>query len=241
MKGIKFFDEKTIKKVKHYVYALFDPRNCMPFYIGKGFGNRVFNHVTKKLKNNENLKYKTIIEIENKKMEVKHVIFGYGLESKKEALKLESKLIDIFRFCKIDLTNIQSGYHTPDNGVATTEDLIRKFNAKKLNKMDSNAVILNINKNYKRNFDKIEIYNATKCCWAIKKDKIENIDFVLSSYRGVIIEVFEVIKWKEILVNTNGKMKTRWEFEGMVARDAIRNLYLDKLVPSGQNPVRLNI
>ena len=34
----KSFDDKTIAELKAYVYALFDPLEDRPFYIGKGRG-----------------------------------------------------------------------------------------------------------------------------------------------------------------------------------------------------------
>lgn len=92
-----------------------------------------------------------------------------------------------------------------------------------------------------------EIYKATKCCWVINKNKVNNknkannIRYVLSAYRGVIIEVFEVNEWYPVEEERRGKSKTRWGFNGKVAQYKIRNLYLNKTVPSGQNPVRFNI
>ena len=38
------FDNITISKLGYYVYALINPINNKPFYIGKGKENRVFSH-----------------------------------------------------------------------------------------------------------------------------------------------------------------------------------------------------
>ena len=37
------FDELSISKLGFYVYILIDPYEDVPFYIGKGFGDRVFS------------------------------------------------------------------------------------------------------------------------------------------------------------------------------------------------------
>ena len=38
------FDTKTQKALGYYVYMLIDPRDDRPFYVGKGVGNRIFDH-----------------------------------------------------------------------------------------------------------------------------------------------------------------------------------------------------
>lgn len=42
---IKAFPEEVISKMNYYVYRLIDPRNGETFYVGKGKGNRVFQHM----------------------------------------------------------------------------------------------------------------------------------------------------------------------------------------------------
>lgn len=38
------FSQSVIEKLKYYVYLLQDPRDNSVFYVGKGVGNRVFQH-----------------------------------------------------------------------------------------------------------------------------------------------------------------------------------------------------
>ena len=39
------FTSKVKEKLKHYVYLYLDPRTNVPFYVGKGTGNRCFAHL----------------------------------------------------------------------------------------------------------------------------------------------------------------------------------------------------
>ena len=44
MNKINGFSREVKELLKHYVYRLVDPRNNETFYVGEGYGDRVFAH-----------------------------------------------------------------------------------------------------------------------------------------------------------------------------------------------------
>lgn len=87
------FSKKVVEELGYYVYALIDPRDHKIFYIGKGCGNRVFQHcLAAILEDDETLKLDTIRAILDSGLEVGHYILRHRL-SEEVALQMESLLI----------------------------------------------------------------------------------------------------------------------------------------------------
>lgn len=100
MDDINSFSTETIEKLKSYVYRLIDPRNGNTFYVGKGKGNRVFEHARNVLKygvneDKESAKNETIQEIIDCGLKVIHIIHRYGMDDQ-TAFEVESALIDAY-------------------------------------------------------------------------------------------------------------------------------------------------
>ena len=230
------FDEKTIQNLKYYVYFLIAPDTKSPFYIGKGKDNRVFDHMKRALETvTPNDKYDKIKEILNSNKKVEHIILRHGL-TENMALELEASLIDTFDYLKKGITNIVGGHKSIEKGLMTSDEIKRRYNAEELNEIDSNCILININKKYNRGNGENAIYQATKETWSINKRKIDNLKYVLSEYKGLVVEVFEVDKWYEKergyteKAKKYGQTKIGYGFDGKVASDKIRNKYINKSI-----------
>lgn len=239
------FDQKTVEELKYYVYALIDPRIDKPFYIGKGIGNRVFNHLRLALEEEtENLKYDTIRSILSDNNKVKHIIVRHGLDEE-SAFVIESTLIDFLGYFNFGLSNLVAGHNTFERGIMTTDEIIRIYNAQPLQTLDDAVVIININSSYKRGSN--SFYEATKEYWVIGARQQERVKYALSEYRGLIVEVFEIDNWYP--VNTKdkqGKDKIKWGFNGKIASEEIRQKYINKSVAHAKkkgaaNPIRYKL
>lgn len=230
------FDEKTKTALESYVYFLINPRNKEIFYVGKGVNDRIFDHILMKIdEDRKNLKYQTIEDIRRDGDKVELIIFRHGMTDK-EAILVESCLIDFIRYTNSNLTNIQSGHNSILKGIMTIDEIKRKYNAEPLEEIPNDFLIININKTYKRNSDYDDIYQATKDTWRLDKRRVKKIKYVLSEYDGLIVEVFRVLEWftKNRPYNKGaikyGQFYQGWGFNGEVANDEIRKIYINKSV-----------
>lgn len=231
------FDEKSILELGVYVYMLIDPESNVPFYVGKGAANRIFDHINCALKdeNEVNAKYEKIRSILSKNQSVKHCIVRHGL-TEEGAYEIEASLIDSMDFIGYNLSNRVFGHHSSEKGLMTTDEISRLYSAEPLTSIDSDCLIININKKYKRGISSLSIYDATKEIWTIDKRKVNNIQYVLSEFRGLIVEVFKVSRWytKERGYTPKsakyGQTKIGYGFDGVQAPIEIRNKYINKSI-----------
>lgn len=222
------FTEMTIEKLKYYVYMLVDPRNNKPFYIGKGKGNRVFQHEIGALKApDENLKNTTISEILKNNNSVISYIIKDGL-TESEALLVEQVLIDIVP----ELANLVKGYHSD---LILTHELELNYQAKECN-VPNNMVLINVKQLFRYNMTDEEMYEATRKWWKIGKGQLNRIKYASCVYNGIIRAVYEVKKWENGQDNEQGRI-------AFVGKEDVlshyKNCSVSKYFPQGsQNPIR---
>ncbi|MGX2982737.1 LEM-3-like GIY-YIG domain-containing protein [Helicobacter sp. 23-1045] len=217
------FSNEVCEKLGHYVYGLIDPRNGRYFYIGKGQGNRIFQHIKEAQNMGENAekdKHKIINQIKQENLEVMHLILRHGL-SAKEAEVVEATLIDFYGL--EFLTNEQSGADSDDYGIARAETLQKVYSCEEFSDCDKPPFIMI---KIKQRFldERGSYYETCRYAWKISPEKAKD-RFVLCVMDGIVKEVFEVEKWQE------SNLKGRYEFNGEVARQEIRELFINKRIP----------
>lgn len=208
-------------EMKYYVYRLVDPRTFHTFYVGKGCGNRVFQHAqeAKKLISKDedsiSLKFQTISEIKAAGKEVICFIHRWGL-SKDTALEVEAALID----CYPGLTNIQKG-HNFERGLISVEDFEKMSNVLEYNEPEEDYVII------KTSIKAIEanggLYEATRRSWNAKLDKAKKYKYVLSVINSIVKEVYYVDEWYSL--------GERIAFNGRIAEGPMTALK-EQLIPA---------
>lgn len=198
------FSNKVIEELGYYVYALIDPRDHKIFYIGKGYGNRLFQHCLAAIReDDETLKLNTIRSIMNSGLEVGHYILRHKL-LEEEAFQMESLLIEVLTYSVFNtehvLANIKCGHHQWDEGIKTVEEIEIIYECEKIN-IDSNdkghILLVSLNRSYdsikaKIGYKRVDIYQKTRKYWSISHSRAKEIYYVLGVYHGIVRAVLNV-------------------------------------------------
>ena len=248
------FTQPEIEALKHYVYCLVDPRDKYIFYIGKGEGNRVFNHANDALISEDStLKLDKIREIIFSGLSVEYYIIRHGLNTADEAFLIESTLIDLLTYpafnTKSLLTNIAAGHHQWNEGIKTINEIKQLYMCEKLILNPGHKLLLVcINKSYDQQkadgeYIRPNIYEATRKHWTVSKKRADEVDYVLGVYKGVVrIVIKPTTEWQLSTPGEEGcpqfSKRKRYKIEGITDDVEGNRLYLNKDVrdfpfPSG--------
>lgn len=198
------FSKETCNKLGHYVYRLVDPQDKKTFYVGKGQGNRIFQHVRAALKPTKeeddfDLKTDIIRDILDSGRSVIPVIHRHGLD-KKTALEVEAALIDAYP----ELANVQAGHGSALRGCKTVDQVQALYDAPEADFGNIKAVIIKVRQTTVD--EKGSVYKAVQSAWRLDPEHAKDRP-VVASVGGVIKGVFTGVKWRE-----SRKYRGRYEF-----------------------------
>lgn len=262
------FSPSTVEKIGSYVYMLFDPNyRSVPFYIGKGKGNRVFSHAEgdekameedaiKVADDAEDAESAEAVAIDPKLEEIRKIhargdkvlctIVDYG-RSDMSALKLESALIELVgRMLPCALTNKVRG-HGSAQMMVDAEDLDRQFSVENL-ETDERVLVIKIEHLWRQLIEEFKsparvpnnrIYEAVRASWVVSEKRAESAKYVLAVAGGIVRGVYVSENWEPESDGSN-RRRFRTDPDGVPQeiRDSFLNTSVAYMSKRGQaNPV----
>lgn len=251
------FDDAACGHLQSYVYALFDPRrpDVVPFYIGKGVRNRVFDHARGGIDEAADEKAGALLSPKldiiakiRKTHEVDHRIIRYGLTAV-EALRVEASLIDLVNLMHPKaLTNAVKG-HRSDQGIIATNDLFLELNAPPL-RVDAPFLLVKIERRWREllavhmlaeRVPREAIYKAVRGDWNVSEANAKKAVAVLAVARGIVRGVFLNEPWAVVPGKPGESVRRRMQGKGEadpgVYSHALHCAVKD-VFPASQNPVK---
>lgn len=241
------FSASVAEKLSYYVYIYSDPRDGSVFYVGKGRGNRVFDHLDEE---GEKPKHERIREIYEAGKEPVLEILAHGLNDE-QAKIVEAAVIDLLRGNEItskQLTNQVGGWGSRKYGRYSVDEIRALYSETPANIREEDTVVLiRINQLFYSGMTPQELYDVTRGVW-VMNPVLHNPKYAFAVFDGVVREVYEIAQWfsagtTAYFTRDVDPGDDRWEFVGRVADETIRERYLLKSVrgffPNGTaNPIR---
>jgi len=239
----KQFPSGISEQLGYYVYLYINPISGLPFYVGKGQSNRIFQHLREE---GEAAKHEKIKEIREAGLEPELEILVHGLDDEETALRIEAAVIDLIG--KDNLTNDMRGWRSASYGRMTIDDIIAVYDRTKVI-ITEPSILIRVNQLYHYEMSDLELYEATRGVWVIGERR-EKARLAFAVFEGVVREVYEIVHWfpggtTEYFTRPleNVDAPDRWEFVGRLANEEISEKYRLKAVdqyfdPPSQNPIR---
>lgn len=198
------FTSQTIEQLRCYVYALVDPRvaSGQPervFYVGKGQGNRCFQHAKANVEGMEfhsmpnKLQFIEQIRAATGKPPIVEIV-AHGL-SEVEALRLEGVLIKALP----GLSNQVGGHHSEDLWLEVREVEARYGEPIAVATLRKPLLLVSLNGSKQDNLpaypeihgDAEALANRTLGNWPLSPANAKHVKLVLGVYGGLVRTVFE--------------------------------------------------
>lgn len=229
---IPSFSPSVVEALGFYVYLLADPNTNEIFYVGKGQGNRIFEHLHEATVSGASYEKLDIIrQIHAGGKEVHCIVHRHGL-TEKEAFEVEASLIDFIGLPK--LSNRVGGHSLDDRGHMTVREAIARYDAP-LAKVTEPSILIIINKLYRRGMTEQELYEITRKSWKIAPLR-RNPKYAFAVFNGIVRQVYVIQRWECV-----DQQARRWAFEGHIAQelqDYVNKSVAEYITLGAQNPVK---
>lgn len=194
------FSPRVAEALGRYVYRLVDPRTEETFYVGRGVGNRVFDHMEEAqdafFLGSGSAKTDRINDIHAAGYRVRTVIHRHGLRDDAETATLEAALIEAYP----NLTNQVSGSGTRAYGARTSATAISDYDLPPAAIDREKCLLLSLTHRWPLAEDDAptswtHIYARARHGWALDVERARKAEWVVAHARGIVRAVFVARIW----------------------------------------------
>lgn len=231
---------RVAEQLGSYVYLYVDPRDDVPFYVGKGRGKRALSHLDEIA---ESEKVHKINELRQLGVTPTIEILKYGL-TEGEALQIESAAIELLGLEK--LTNCVRGHYASVRGRGRLQDIVQELDARDV-EIEHRMILINISRLFRYGMTRMELYDATRTAWKVGERR-EQADYAAAVFRGVVRAVYRIAAWipagSTMTIDRDlDDPSARYEFVGDLAEESVATRYVggsvrQYLPPGAQNPIK---
>ena len=163
--------------------------------IGKGRGNRVFDHALGLLESgpvdDEGLDPKVgrVNAILAAGLVPSHVVHRHGLDEL-TAFEVEAALMDAYP----GLTNVQGGHGSAERGAMHVEEIIAIYRQRVADFGDVPLLVIKVS----RSLEERSLYDATRAAWRLDPGRAAGATYVLAASVGKVLEVYRPDRWLSV-------------------------------------------
>lgn len=195
------FSPRVSAALGRYVYRLVDPRDGETFYVGRGVGNRIFDHMDEAqdafFLGGGSPKVKRINAIHRAGKRVRAVIHRHALRDDEETATVEAALIEAYP----NLTNQVSGAGTREFGARSVEEAIAGYDLPPAAVADEKCLLVSITNRWPRDAEDAplawaDIYARARHGWPLDVERARRADWVVAHAHGIVRAVFTAHEWR---------------------------------------------
>lgn len=222
------FSALARERLGWYVYLLRDSRNGQVFYIGKGQGDRAFQHQAAAIASTDHpelqsAKAARINEITAAGGRVLVEVLRHGINAEAQAYEVESAAIDLTNaLAPGALLNVVLGHHHSERGLMTTDEIEALYAAPPAPPLQVPVILVSLNRLWRRDATDLELEQMTAFWWNTRGPRRDQARYVFGVHNGVVRTIYRPMNWRPRSRDDSGWEEdlgkpARWGFDASPA------------------------